>query len=408
MPRTPKKLPGIEEGTYRDGTRWWRAVADVGVSIDGKRLQRRKTFSARNGQTRQDAIDWRDRQRLERRAGTMLHGGATTLAELVAEWWPIATARLAGGTVSTYRSGLERHILPALGATRLEAITARGLQRHVDALLAAGRSRASVGHAVQALRRVLDQAVAWDMIARNPARHVVLPPYERIHDKRALTVEELARLLVAADADPEHGCLIRLLATTGLRISEALALTWSDVDLTSGVLRVTAHAALDAGRAWVRIGGSKTDAGSRALLLPPSTLASLKLHQGAQAVRRAQAGEAWTPDDIGIIFDTGDGSMRDRQTLRHALARLCRAAGVPVITPHELRHTHSTHAALFDAELKILGRRLGHAAVETTLGYVHTSPDEQRFIVERLEQALAQATRRLTTRPASPAQVTPL
>ena len=132
------------------------------------------------------------------------------------------------------------------GHVLLEKLSGRDLDALYAKLLTHGSqpkgpprplSRQSVAHVHRLLHGALRQAVKWRLIAHNPAADAT-PPNVPHKQARGFTIEEIAALLAAAEADPELYCMLALLLTTGLRRSELLGLTLEALDLEAATLTV--------------------------------------------------------------------------------------------------------------------------------------------------------------------------
>lgn len=159
--------------------------------------------------------------------------------------------------------------------------------------------------------------------------------------------------------------------------------------------------------AWKIGTAAKSRAGRRPIALTPATVAALIDHRAIQATRRAVLA-AW--QDLDLVFDRGDGGRADPTTTRRALARAIAAAGLPPLTPHQLRHTNATILLAADVHPKIVQERLGHSSIAVTLDrYSHASTALQRQATERLAALLspepaAARDRAVTATPAAPAK----
>jgi integrase len=185
-----------------------------------------------------------------------------------------------------------------------------------------------------------------------------------------LTVEQARSLLDVVSSDRLGP---QLLATTGIRRGEALALDWSNWDRDAGTLRIEATLLYRPGQGFERV-AAKTKKSVRTLRLPAIAQAALRDQSRRQAQERLAAGRRW--HDQGLVF-TGvarAGGALSGATAVHALHRLCEAAGVPRIRVHDLRHFYATR--LGEAGLSDLTRMavLGHATREMTDYYSHISP----------------------------------
>jgi integrase len=213
----------------------------------------------------------------------------------------------------------------------------------------------SVANALTPLRAVLDAAVAEGMLEQNLAKTVGLPRRRggrawEFKERRFLTRDELARLLDEVPA--KWRPLFDLLALTGLRISEAIALRWSDLELDSRQpwLRVN--------RAIVRgvVGAPKSRHGARPVPLPRELAATLRARRRLGAV------------DDALVFPGRDGEPADVGSLRRrALVPAGERAGLAGVGFHTLRHTCAS--LLIESGLSVLRlqRWMGHHSPAFTL-----------------------------------------
>jgi integrase len=185
--------------------------------------------------------------------------------------------------------------------------------------------------------------------------------------------------------------LFWVLATGGLRVSEATALRWCDFDFQAGTLRVE--------RAVHRVGGSwvfcppKTRAGHRVVHLPAQALEVLKRARVAAIQQALASGRAWQED--GLVFQATGGGPLHRRAVQRAMRTLARRAGLPLegARPHLLRHGHASALLSGGLGLAEVSRRLGHASVAiTTSVYAHALREDRRA-AEVLEKLLAEGRR---------------
>jgi integrase len=117
----------------------------------------------------------------------------------------------------------------------------------------------------------------------------------------------------------------------------------------------------------------KTRTGKRSLALDPATLAALQEHKGRQNQERAEVGSAWR--DSGLVFTRPDGAPIHPDLITDWFRRLARAAGLPPIRLHDVRHSYATAALAAGVPAKVVSERLGHATVAITLDvYSHVIP----------------------------------
>jgi len=250
------------------------------------------------------------------------------------------------------------------GHLRLAALTPVALSLAFSTLLEQGKGRRSLHLAYGYLSACLNRAVDLDLISANPMTKVRRPrwtPKPRIY----WSVEETTAFLVACRRPYLWGPLFITLVTTGLRISEALALTWDDIEgNTLSVIRSLVWAGQE-----VTVQQPKTRAGRRSLSLPTSTVVALKRQREQQ------------PDNPGgAVFRSSTGAVPQLGHIRDMLDDMCKRAGVPRLNPHGLRHVHAMLALEATRDPYLVQRRLGHASVSTTLGiYGYSRQDDSRI-----------------------------
>jgi integrase len=165
-----------------------------------------------------------------------------------------------------------------------------------------------------------------------------------------------------------------VLATCGVRISEALGLTWADIDIEGRLLRV------ERGLVWVgaeyEIGPVKTTAGRRTVSIPAL---------GVQALESLASKDERQADRP--VFRSIHNNPPRYDQLHKPLAALCKEAGVPRINVHGLRHVAAALSYKATGDALAVQRRLGHTKVTTTLGiyaYLMTSDANTASAVDGL------------------------
>jgi integrase len=158
---------------------------------------------------------------------------------------------------------------------------------------------------------------------------------------------------------------------TGCRRGEALGLTWRDLDIENGRVAIR--------RALVPIDGKlcetepKTKRGRRLIALDAETVAVLRQQAARQLAEQHALGDDWI--DSGRVFTAENGAQLHPERISALFAGLVRAAALPPIPLHGLRHTYASLALAKGVNAAIVSRRLGHATVAFTLDiYSHVLP----------------------------------
>lgn len=223
-------------------------------------------------------------------------------------------------------------------------------------------------------KKTIEQCVVMDLIETNPFDKIVKPkakPSPIFTDRLDFyTVEQLNTFMSSAkklygtdDNKFRIYVLFRMLAFTGMRRGELLALKWSDIDYKNNLIHITKNLVTSAGVKDV-IHPPKTKAGKRDVKVDNNTLAILRHWQAVQAKLTLASGLQST----GIVFTNEDlTGYQNANKLRLWLIQVAKQAKLPRIKVHGFRHTYATLAIQAGMNVKQLQYQLGHDDVQTTL-----------------------------------------
>ena len=256
-----------------------------------------------------------------------------------------------------YKDIITRH-----GKKQIKDVTAMDVINHLTAAKAKGYSATVVNSIRSIYRMIFDYAVAHDYFPYNPVNSVRLPKGLK-RGKRVAPGDDHIQTIFA-NIDQPFGLFPVFLLCTGLRKSEALALTWDDIDLKNSEIRVTKSLDYTVG-AHPKIKAPKTDAGYRTVPIIDI------LHDQLLQAQLASVSDFVFPAPASNRSGPGGGIM----TLRGyegAWLRYCEAAGFvdevgkPTITAHNLRHGTATLMFELGVDELTAQRILGHSRVEIT------------------------------------------
>ncbi|WP_232285304.1 tyrosine-type recombinase/integrase [Saccharomonospora xinjiangensis] len=287
----------------------------------------------------------------------------STVAELWLAWQErrVAAGERAVGTLDNYRSMLKNHVLPALGELRLSEVTVPRLDRFFPELI----TQTSAAHAITAravVSGILRYAARHGAITGNPVRDI--EPIEGGARKRsrALTPAERREWLAQLEQDPtarRHDLpdLTRFMMATGVRIGEALALYWEDIDLDRGLVRIEWTVVRVRG-AGLRRTPPKTQSSERTLVVPVWALEMLR--------RRYATAVAENRPPASPVFPDSLGGLRDPSNTRRAFREARGSGDFAWVTSHVFRKTAAT--ILDEAKLtaREIADQLGHAKPSMT------------------------------------------
>lgn len=360
---------------YKRGQRW--TVVHDEPDAHGERRQRSKGGFA----TRRAAQAFLTDQLSRLDSGAYAAPSKLTVAEyLTAEWLPAVRGTLRPLSVLKYEQVIRLHIVPRIGATRLQALSAghlNGLYADLEAVGLSVSTRRLV-HAV--IGRALRDAERWGRVTRNVAR-LADPPARATSRATSWTAGELRRFLDHVAGEPLFA-LWRLAATTGMRRGELAGLTWRALDLDGARLSVEQQLLPDR-----TFGPPKSVRSQRTVALDPVTVDALRAHQATQLLERDFAGPAYEDRDLVFCDALGGAIHPTRLTARFAERR--KAAGIPAGSLHTLRHTAATLALTQGVPVHIVAARLGDDPKTILATYAHLLPQSDEMAAERVAAALA-------------------
>jgi integrase len=361
----------------------------------------KKTVLKRGFTTRRDAAAQLRLEIGKVETGAWVEPSRQRLDAYLAEW--VAGQRLSASTVSSYRKNIRLHIDPYLGETTLARLTGAAVDAWMRTLEASGRadgtgglSARTVRYVYTILRSALSDAVRHGRLSVNPTDRSTPPsPSEaRPPEMQAWTAGELVCFLRWAETrDPDLAMGWRLLAATGMRRGEALALRWRDVDLDAGRLQVrrSVGTVKSKGAGEQLVEGPTKTGQARVVDIDSDTVAALRAYQ---ATRGALSLELVRND--ALVLGTLDGTHRhpERYSRRFVeqVMQARKALGqdqLPRIRLHDLRHTHATLLLAAGEPVKVVSERLGHANAMITLTvYQHVHPGMGRQAADRFAALL--------------------
>jgi integrase len=355
------------------------------------------------GITRADARDKLKKARERIENGAPARDATMPVGAWLAHWraTTLAVSDRKQATRELYSNLSRLHLEPEpFGATRLDKLKPSNVEKLVLAMRAKTKpgpkgvdgkpgepiralSDSTIRSTYTVLRAGLDGAVRDGLLAKNPAAAVKRPGVERAEAKH-LDQAAVAQVLAAAQDSRYHSALV-LIAATGLRRGEVLALAWDRVDFDARTLKVAATIG--------RIGGQlvtsapKTERSRRTVPLSPPVVELLRKHRASQAAERLRAGDQW--QDSGLVFTTELGRPVDPRNLLRTMEVAAKAAGVNDVGLHTIRHSAAVAWLEQGVHIKAVADLLGHSSIAITGDiYGHTSDDTARAAVDGLSASL--------------------
>jgi integrase len=323
----------------------------------------------------------------EKEQGTLATGPQQTLKVYLEQWLEqVQRPTLRISTYYSYRTIIQKHLLPCLGHMQLQRLTPQHVQAFYAGKLKEGLSanRVHVFHRV--LHVALDNAVKWSLVARNVC-DVVTPPVSKRHEVQPLTQEQAKHFLQALH-EHELEALLTVALVTGMRRGELLGLHWQDIDLETGSIQIR-RSINRIGTFGVIVSEPKTTKSRRRIMLPHFVLGVLQRHRAQQQGARAKAGSEWGEKDI--VFCNKYGGYKEPADLQRSFKRLLRETGLPTIRFHDLRHSTATLLLGMGVHPKIVQELLGHSSISMTMDiYSHVLPSMQQEAMSKLDDLFGQ------------------
>ncbi len=262
-----------------------------------------------------------------------------TVAEALDDFVEACRRTREHSTWRDYRSAVEHHLKPKFGALLLRDVTAANVKAWLGSLSVSNKR---INNVLIPLRAVLGDAFADGIIDRNPVDRVKNLPH-RFEEPNPFTPDEITRILDACPGQAAN--LFEFAFWTGLRTSELIALEWSDIDFTRGVIRVR--------RASVRkhTKQPKTAAGEREVKLFPPAVESLRRQKGLTLL---SGGRVFFNPRTNTPWET-DGQIR-----KTAWIPALKRAGVVYRNPYQTRHTYASTLLSAGENALWVAQQMGH------------------------------------------------
>jgi integrase len=262
-----------------------------------------------------------------------------------------------------------RHLQPTLGNVAIGEIRETHVRRWRKRLIDSGAKAATVAKAYRLLKAIMATAVDDGLIRRNPCR-IRGASLDKSPERPVLTVPQVFAL---ADAISQRYRALILLAVFGsLRWGELAALRGTDIDMDARTVKVQRTLTELAGGGYT-FGPPKSLAGRRIVAIPDLILTDLTWHLGRFVA---------VADDA-LVFTSPTGKPLHHSNFRRRVwLPAIKAADLPGIHFHDLRHAGNTFAADAGANLRELMERMGHSSTRAALIYLHATSDRQHVVAD--------------------------
>lgn len=359
--------------------------------------------------------------------GVFIPPSADTLSDFLDEYVSLyGISTWAPSTFDGHKALIENYIKPIIGDVKLDDISPRMLTKFykdLQAVKAAPRyghtdneliSPSTIREIHKLLRNAFNQAVKWEIMARNPAQNATVPKVEK-HVRDIWDAQTLMKALSLCD-DPFLALAINLAFACSLRMGELLGLTWSCVDISQESIdndcayiyidkelqRVSREALAQIGEKGIifkfptirgcnstvlALKEPKTRTSVRKVFLPRTVAEMLVERKKTVDELKELLGDEYR--DYDLVFASTQGTPTESNAINQAFSKLIQDNNLPKVVFHSLRHTSTTYKLkLSGGDIKAVQGDTGHAqATMVTERYAHILDDDRRVNAARFQKA---------------------
>ncbi|MBK8155460.1 tyrosine-type recombinase/integrase [Streptococcus macedonicus] len=234
------------------------------------------------------------------------------------------------------------------------------------------------------LKKIFDVGLRKGYYTTNPVKLLKKLPIEKTK-MQFWTVKEFQQFLTLFEPEEYNiKLLFTLLFFSGLRLGEALALTWQDIDFSTNTIHITKSVYVNKGVSY--ISSTKTKAGTRRIII------NKKLSQELQYWQQQQKHllEQFTSDSMSLqVFQSSPITITKNSIEKQYKKILERDATLKKIRIHDFRHSHASLLINQGEDYLVVKERLGHASITTTIDtYSHLYPSKQKDLADKLDDLI--------------------
>ncbi|MDV7693597.1 integrase [Pediococcus parvulus] len=378
-------MASIKSYETKDGKKLYLFKMYIGID---PQTGKKKQTTRRGFRTKKQATLEASRLELEISQGGIKQENNILFSKVYEQWYQAYVNTVRESTVARVSKMFDNHILPYFGNKRIRTISIAQCQKAINDWFKIASYNYRKWYNYTSM--VFDYAVKHEYIDRNPTNLVNIPKKPTEYGDKTPNFwdkQEMKQFFTYIDPtkDTEKYTLFRVLAFTGVRRGECLALTWDDINFSQETLRI--NKTLTQGMKGVQIiQAPKTRKSQRTIKLDKQTVHYLKMWRKEQRKYYLMLGFN-TLHKGQLVFANSKNKYKSLNTPAKWLAPLITKSKLHKITIHGFRHSHASALFSAGASIKEVQERLGHSDVKTTLDiYTHVTQKQNDKAVEKFEK----------------------
>jgi len=379
----------------------WSYIADVGINPKTGRRKQKKKGGFKTKKEAEQAVARLTTDLSEGKA--YVQESNIIFKDFSATWLETyrSSGKVKSSTVSVRRHGIDK-LMPYLEYLKMKDITGTKYQSALNDLKVKGYETRTIESVHCAGRMIFREALKRKIVAENPTEYIVVPkPAITVQDleqgdeiPKYLEKEELALFLRTCKEKglPLDYEIFRLLAFSGARVGEVCALKWPDLNFTDNTLRITKTYHNDTNNTQkYELFTPKTKTSIRTIDIDPGVMEDLKRLKIRQAEFKLKHRDSYHDADFAFINMLNFyGYPLMVKIVQNRMARLLKISGLNKgLTPHSLRHTHTSLLAEAGASLEAIMQRLGHKNDDVTRNiYLHITKPVKKETSQKFSELM--------------------
>lgn len=369
---------GSGEGSIFKSGNMWRGQITLGDT--------RKSVS---GKTKKEVADKLAELRVKYNSGNYTERNDVTVEDWVKYWLETRVKpKLSEQSYIHLEALFQNHMIKEIGDVKLQDVT-RGLleETYSNAFRkkAADKnyhqqdySHSTVNALSVQMKKCLQYAVDCDILAKNPHNGVELHKLRPPKKISSYTNADQEKIIEYCKEGKTFERVYYFLISTGMRFGEAIALTWDDIDLSSGKISISKTAVSIHGNMEIQ-DRTKTAAGTRTIYIGENIINWLKWHKGRLD---------FEANYRNLVFPNSRYNIINQANAILAWKKICTKLGTEYQGIHALRHTWATRALEAGLDVKVVSQMLGHKNVITTMNIYQDVLDAEKIKAARTLNAL--------------------